>query len=96
MVIANSINLELSENFGRLRVTQAESGKAMPKVYVKVFAREKNGRVRFHKDGYTDHRGRFDYASLSGSEGRNAARFSILVISEESGAMVREADAPAR
>ena len=38
----------------------------MSKAYVKVYARLKNGTVRFFKDGYTDLRGRFDYASLNG------------------------------
>jgi len=37
----------------------------VPKAYVKVYARLKNGTVRFFKDGYTDLRGRFDYASLN-------------------------------
>jgi hypothetical protein len=36
------------------------------KAYVKVYARLSNGTVRFFKDGYTDLRGRFDYASLNG------------------------------
>jgi hypothetical protein len=36
---------------------------------VKVYARLKNGQIRFYKDGYTDLRGKFDYASLNtGSE----------------------------
>ena len=91
---ANSIVVSMKERFGQLKVTHAGSGKAMPKVYVKVFARERGGKIRFHKDGYTDLRGRFDYASLSGSEGRNAKEFSILVLSEKDGAMIKEAKAP--
>ena len=35
---------------------------------MKVYARLNNGHVRFFKDGYTDLRGRFDYASLNSSE----------------------------
>ena len=46
-------------------MTDAASGKPLPKAYVKVFARCSDGTVRFHKDGYTDLRGRFDYASVS-------------------------------
>jgi hypothetical protein len=34
---------------------------------VKVYARLQGGTVRFLKDGYTDLRGRFDYASLNDS-----------------------------
>ena len=43
------------------------AGKPVSKAYVKVYARLKNGTVRFFKDGYTDLRGKFDYASLNSS-----------------------------
>ena len=42
------------------------------KAYVKVYARLNNGTVRFFKDGYTDLRGRFDYASLNAPENASA------------------------
>ena len=45
----------------------------MSRAYVKVYARLKNGTVRFFKDGYTDLRGRFDYASLNGTPGMHPA-----------------------
>ena len=35
---------------------------------MKVYAKLNNGTVRFFKDGYTDLRGRFDYASLNAPE----------------------------
>jgi len=38
---------------------------------VKVYARLKGGKVRFFKDGYTDLRGKFDYASLNSSDSQN-------------------------
>jgi hypothetical protein len=41
----------------------------LSKAYVKVYAKLKNGTLRFFKDGYTDLRGRFDYASLNGPDG---------------------------
>jgi len=63
-------------------------------VYVKVYARLKDGQVRFYKDGYTDLRGRFDYASLNTNELENVAKFSLLVLSETDGAAVREANPP--
>ena len=40
----------------------------LAKVYVKVYARMKDGTVQFYKDGYTDLRGCFDYSSLSTNE----------------------------
>jgi len=92
---ASSLAVELMENYGQLRVTHAETGRPLSKVYVKVYAREAGGdRVRFHKDGYTDLRGRFDYASLSGEESGSAERYAILVLSETDGAAVREAAPP--
>ncbi|HEX8294701.1 MAG TPA: hypothetical protein VF593_00240 [Chthoniobacteraceae bacterium] len=65
---ANSFTLNLAENYGRLEVRDQANGKPIPKAYVKVYARLKNGSVRFFKDGYTDLRGKFDYASLNSSE----------------------------
>ena len=52
------------------------------------------GKVRFHKDGYTDLRGRFDFASLSGPNRTGAQQYAILVLSESDGAVIREVDAP--
>ncbi len=67
---ANTLKLALAENYGRLEARDSVTGKAVAKAYVKVYARLRNGTVRFFKDGYTDLRGRFDYASLNsaGSE----------------------------
>ena len=62
---ANTLKLTLTENYGRLEVRDTGTDKAVSKAYVKVYARLKNGTVRFFKDGYTDLRGRFDYASLN-------------------------------
>ena len=93
---ANRLDLRLVENYGQLTVTHAGTGKPLPSTYVKVYARLSDGTTRFHKDGYTDLRGRFDYASLSADDGRAPRRFAILVLSAEDGAVVREVDAPAR
>ena len=65
---ANTLKLTLTENYGRLETRDATTDKPLPKAYVKVYARLNNGTVRFFKDGYTDLRGRFDYASLTGPE----------------------------
>lgn len=66
---ANTLKLKLAENYGRLEVRDEAQDKPVSKAYVKVYARLNNGTVRFFKDGYTDLRGRFDYASLNSSEG---------------------------
>ena len=91
---ANSLSVQMMENYGQLKVTHAETDGPLAKVYVKVFARLADGSVRFHKDGYTDLRGRFDYTSLSGDGSDGAARYAILILSETDGAVIREVDPP--
>jgi autotransporter-associated beta strand protein len=65
---ANTLKLALTENYGRLETRDLATDKPLPKAYVKVYAKLNNGTVRFFKDGYTDLRGRFDYASLNAPE----------------------------
>jgi hypothetical protein len=48
----------------------------------------------FWKDGYSDMRGRFDYASLSTRSVSSVEKFSLLIMSEEGGAVVRSASPP--
>ncbi|WP_254507916.1 hypothetical protein [Anatilimnocola floriformis] len=93
---AHSLTLQVIENYGQVKVTQQASGKPVPKAYVKVYATMGNGEVKFYKDGYTDIRGRFDYASLSTNDLDGAQKFSLLVLSDDYGAMVREATPPQR
>jgi hypothetical protein len=93
---SNSLTVQLVENYGQVRVAHSESGKALPKVYVKVYVRMQDGSVRFYKDGYSDLRGRFDYTSLNTNELDIVDRFSLLILSDEHGAAVREAAPPKR
>jgi hypothetical protein len=53
-----------------------------------------DGSVKFYKDGYTDVRGRFDYNSVSTPEKQPISQFAILFLSEEHGALIREARPP--
>ena len=91
---ANSLSVQLIENYGQLKVSHQATDQPLPKVYVKVYARTANGQVRFHKDGYTDLRGRFDYASLSGTGSADAERYAILILSDSDGAVIREVAPP--
>jgi hypothetical protein len=93
-VLANAMSLSLNENYGQLQVTDAGNGKSLAKVYVKTYVRLADGTVKFHKDGYTDQRGKFDYASVSTPERSPIARYGILVLSETQGAIIREAAPP--
>ena len=91
---ANSLAVQVVENYGQVKVAHEKTGKPLAKVYVKAYAQTKDGQVKFYKDGYTDLRGRFEYASLNTNELDNVAKFSLLVLSETDGAVVREASPP--
>ena len=93
---SNSLSLTVSENYGQIRVVSADGEQSLPRVYVKAYARMQDGRIRFYKDGYTDLRGRFDYASLSTNELDSVERFALLVMSDKHGAIVREVAPPKR
>ncbi len=93
-VLANAMAVTMNENYGQLQVTDAVNGKMLPKVYVKTYVRLADGSLKFHKDGYTDQRGKFDYASVSTPERSPIAKFGILVLSETQGALIREVAPP--
>jgi len=93
---ANALAVQVVENYGQVQVRHSETGQPLAKVYIKVYARRQDGEVKFYRDGYTDLRGRFDYASLSTNELDFVKKFSLLVLSEEHGAAVREAKPPQR
>ena len=86
----------VSESFGQLQCTDGKTHRPVSTAYVKVFAKYPDGSVRFFKDGYTDARGRFDYASVSAGDAQGATRFAILVLDEERGATLHDVAAPAR
>ena len=94
-VYSNELHAVVSERYGLLTVRHAGDDRALPTTYVKVYALTGNG-ARFYKDGYTDLRGKFDYASVSTSDIGDVQKFSILVMSEEFGATVLEAPVPQR
>lgn len=93
---SNSLVVQTSDAYGQLRVLEADTQKPLPRVYVKVYARLRDGQVQFYKDGYTDLRGRFDYATLSTNQLDHVERFALLVLSEDRGAVVRELAPPKR
>ena len=93
---ANAIDVRFLESYGQVSVTEPNTKKPLSKTYVKVFAKLANGDVRFHKDGYTDLRGRFDYVSVSDDPNRGAQRYAVLVLDETRGAVIREINPPAQ
>ena len=88
------LNSSLNERYGILKVTHPDSGKPVPKVYVKCFCKDSSGTVKFYKDGYTDLRGSFDFAAVSSNNADNAKSFKILVTSKTFGAKIFSAKPP--
>jgi hypothetical protein len=93
---ANDLTTSLAHQYGQLRVQRASDRGALAATYVKVYARTRGGTIAFYKDGYTDLRGWFDYATLSTNELDTVERFAILVCSDHAGAAILEAGPPAR
>ncbi len=86
--LRSELRVERQEKFGRLTVFHRESGSHLPEIYVKVYADHAGGDTYFYKDGYTDPRGVFDYASVSSDRLDMVSEFAILVLSEEFGSEV--------
>ena len=82
---------------GLLQVMQkGPTSQSIPGVYLKVYVKLTNGRVRFHKDGYTDHRGIFDYINANPAPALNQIKeFIILTLTQDNGASIRTINAPA-
>ncbi len=91
---ACSMNIQLIENYGQIKITHADTGKPIPTVYIKVYGLYNDNAIRFCKDGYTDPRGRFEYTSLSTNDLESVSKFSLLIMSENHGAVIREALPP--
>ena len=82
---SSNLKVSILESFGELKVTHKETGKALPEIYVKVFALNKNGGEKFYKDGYTDIRGLFEYAQTSGDKLKKVKKFAIYIESKQFG-----------
>ncbi len=91
---ANSMDVQVVESWGQILLSDSAQKAPLSKAYVKVFARDSSGKVVFHKDGYTDLRGRFDYVSQSNRSLDGITDYAILIISDENGAVIREAKPP--
>ena len=93
---AHDLGVQVIEQYGQLRVRERSTSHPLARAYVKVYARLNSGAIEFYKDGYTDLRGAFDYASLSTDTLDRVQRFAILVMTDERGALIREAAPPQR
>ena len=93
-LFTNSLAIGMFENYGQVQVRVEKTAVPLSKAYVKVYAQTSSGEVRFHKDGYTDLRGRFDYVSQSNRANDGITKYSILIMSEENGSVIRQANPP--
>ncbi|HUS29433.1 MAG TPA: hypothetical protein VMZ53_13030 [Kofleriaceae bacterium] len=93
---ANDLATNIAQQYGQVRVQRASDHGSLSATYVKVYARHRGGAVEFYKDGYTDLRGWFDYATLSTNDLERVERFAILVVSDQAGSAIFEATPPMR
>ena len=91
---ANSMEVQVIESYGQVLLSDPKTKTPISKAYVKVFAKGQGGGVTFHKDGYTDLRGRFDYVTQSNQSLDGISEYAILIISDDHGAVIREAKPP--
>lgn len=92
--IGEVIVLENEENNYTEELVKIRKHKYIPKVYVKCFAKYKDNTVSFYKDGYTDLRGRFNYISTNTNQIKNVVLFSILIIDDIKGSIIKEVEPP--
>lgn len=84
--------LQIKDRFGRIRVLDRTNMKGIRAAYVKVYAWI--GSAKFHKDGYTDRRGDFDYVSVSCDHLLQTTKFAVLICTPNHGSVVRIIDIP--
>lgn len=65
---SSSLKVHVLENYGQIKVTD-EHNAPLSKIYVKCYAKDaRSSEASFYRDGYTDIRGKFDYAMSSATD----------------------------
>jgi hypothetical protein len=90
---STELKVIFNEAFGELKVTDKNSN-PLSKIYVKVYAKHKNGEVKFFRDGYTDIRGKIEYSQSSSGKLGSIEKFSVFIMSDELGSLTRECNPP--
>ena len=92
--VPGELDVQVAKEYGQIRVRNAK-GRPIAGAYVKVYSRDASGRVtKFHKDGYTDLRGAFDYASVSTDSEFRPAEFALFVEGAAAGVKTLRAPMP--
>lgn len=91
----SDLKVQVNEKYGELRVYN-QTGKPLPQVYVKVFSKNNSGQELFYRDGYTDIRGKFEYANCSSSANSLSSikKFALFVSHADHGSVIKECKAP--
>jgi hypothetical protein len=90
----SELNIQINSKFGELKVLHKETMKPLSRTYVKVFTKNKDGTETFYRDGFTDIRGKFEYANCSGKAMKSIQRFAILVSHDKYGQIIKETGVP--
>lgn len=91
---SSQLKVHVNEQFGELKVHLRSTMKPLSKIYVKVFCKDASGNELFYRDGFTDIRGKFEYANSSGRSTGSVKKFAILVSHDEYGQTIKEVDPP--
>jgi calmodulin len=92
-VYSSLLHVSVNEEFGQVTIRDA-SGLPLAGCYVKCYSKLKAGGISFHKDGYSDFRGAFDYASTNGGRLAEVETFALLACHAGLGAVVSKARPP--
>ena len=91
---SSQLKVHVNEQFGELKVHLRQTMKPLSKIYVKVFCKDASGNELFYRDGFTDIRGKFEYANSSGRSTGSVQKFAILVSHDQYGQTIKEVDPP--
>ncbi|OUM70182.1 hypothetical protein PIROE2DRAFT_68451 [Piromyces sp. E2] len=99
----SKLSIQMNENLGIIRVFKPNADSdnkdkqyvIAPGVYIKVYSKNKDGKISFWKDGYTDLLGRFDYVTVSSNNDiLNIEKFSILILFNDTMGEIKEVKPP--
>ncbi len=83
---SRALELRYTPQSRTVQVSDPATRKPLRKTYIKVFAEMNSGEIVFHKDGYTDLRGKFDCLSHTGIDPAGIKRLAVLASHPEKGA----------
>ncbi|KRW99353.1 hypothetical protein PPERSA_02465 [Pseudocohnilembus persalinus] len=87
------MKIQVLEKYGQVKVTDNEY-KPIDTVYIKCYYKNKNDEVVFFRDGYTDLRGKFDYAQSSSIDINSIKEFALYFNHEKFGAAIKKVKPP--